>query len=135
MTVVVADTSPLNYLVLIGHIDVLHRLYGRVLVPSEVLAELTDARAPQQGGSGYSPSPSGWKYETLAETRTIPPWSRSTRVSALRFFWHRTNPMSCCSSTTLPVASRPTAVQFQTPERSVSLGPRASANCWIFDRH
>lgn len=48
MTVVVADTSPLNYLVLIGHIDVLHRLYGRVLVPPQVLAELTDSGAPHQ---------------------------------------------------------------------------------------
>jgi len=57
MTVVVADTSPLNYLVLIGHIDVLHRLYGRVLVPSEVLAELTDARAPQQVREWIQPLP------------------------------------------------------------------------------
>ena len=48
MTVVVADTSPLNYLVLIGHIDVLHRLYGRVVAPSEVLAELTNAGTPPQ---------------------------------------------------------------------------------------
>ena len=28
MTVVVADTSPLNYLVLIGQIEILHGLYG-----------------------------------------------------------------------------------------------------------
>lgn len=45
MTVVVADTSPLNYLVLIGEIDLLRRLYGRVVVPSEVVAELTDRGA------------------------------------------------------------------------------------------
>ena len=47
MTVVVADTSPLNYLVLIGQIDVLRRLYGRVVVPPEVFAELTDRAAPR----------------------------------------------------------------------------------------
>ena len=47
MTVVVADTSPLNYLTLIGHIDVLRRLYGRVLVPPQVLAELTDDGTPR----------------------------------------------------------------------------------------
>ncbi len=46
MTVVVADTSPLNYLVLIGEIGILRRLYGRVLVPPEVLAELSANGAP-----------------------------------------------------------------------------------------
>ena len=48
MTVVVADTSPVNYLVLIGQIDVLRRLYGRVVVPPEVLAELSDRAAPPE---------------------------------------------------------------------------------------
>jgi len=33
MTVVISDTSPLNYLVLIDEIDVLPRLYGRVIIP------------------------------------------------------------------------------------------------------
>ncbi len=46
MTVVVADTSPLNYLVLIGEADILRRLYGKVLIPSEVLTELSDSGAP-----------------------------------------------------------------------------------------
>jgi|HubBroStandDraft_5_1064220.scaffolds.fasta_scaffold267466_2 predicted nucleic acid-binding protein len=31
MTVVIADTSPLNYLVLIGQIEILRRLYGKEL--------------------------------------------------------------------------------------------------------
>jgi len=35
--IVVADTSPLNYLILLGHPDVLHEIYGRVLVPGAVL--------------------------------------------------------------------------------------------------
>lgn len=48
MTVVVADTSPLNYLVLIGQINILQVLYGRVLVPPEVLAELADRGAPPE---------------------------------------------------------------------------------------
>lgn len=48
MTVVVADTSPLNYLVLIGQIGILHRLYGKVFVPPEVLAELSDSGAPAE---------------------------------------------------------------------------------------
>ena len=46
MTVVIADSSPLNYLTLIGAVDVLYRLYGTVVVPQQVIAELMDAAAP-----------------------------------------------------------------------------------------
>ena len=35
-----ADTSPINYLVLIGQIDLLRQLYTRILIPPAVLAEL-----------------------------------------------------------------------------------------------
>ena len=45
--IVVADTSPLNYLVLIGHVDVLHQLYGRVVMPAGVASELRDSRSPE----------------------------------------------------------------------------------------
>lgn len=33
MTVVVADSSPLNYLTLIGSIELLHQLYDTIVVP------------------------------------------------------------------------------------------------------
>ena len=48
MTVVVADTSPLNYLVLVGQIGVLRRLFGKVIVRPEVLDELADSGAPRE---------------------------------------------------------------------------------------
>jgi len=38
MTVVVADSSPLNSLTLIGSVDVLRRLYGTVIVPQLLAA-------------------------------------------------------------------------------------------------
>jgi len=44
--VVVADTSPINYLVLIEQIQVLPHLYARVAIPAAVLAELTHPEAP-----------------------------------------------------------------------------------------
>jgi predicted nucleic acid-binding protein len=44
--IVVADTSPLNYLVRLGHPDVLHEIYGRVLVPKAVLEEMRHPEAP-----------------------------------------------------------------------------------------
>ncbi len=46
MRLVIADTSPLNYLILIGHIDVLPALFERVILPSAVAGELADAPAP-----------------------------------------------------------------------------------------
>ena len=48
MTVVVADTSPLNYLILIEAIELLPRLYGRIVIPVEVLNELIDGGAPRR---------------------------------------------------------------------------------------
>ena len=46
MTVVIADTSPLNYLALIGEVEILRALYNKVVVPPEVLVELLDSDAP-----------------------------------------------------------------------------------------
>ena len=48
MRVVIADTSPINYLVLIGEITILPRPYGQILIPAEVLAELSDPGAPPE---------------------------------------------------------------------------------------
>ncbi len=44
--IVVADTTPINYLILIEEIDVLAKLYGRVVIPHAVREELLGARAP-----------------------------------------------------------------------------------------
>ncbi len=46
MTVVIAGTSPLNYLGLIGHAEILHLLYTTVTVPTQVLNERSSAGAP-----------------------------------------------------------------------------------------
>lgn len=45
--IVVSNTSPLNYLVLINAIDVLPALYEHVLLPPVVLEELTDTGSPE----------------------------------------------------------------------------------------
>jgi predicted nucleic acid-binding protein len=39
--IVVADTSPLNYLIRLGRPDVLREIYGRVLVPHAVWIQTT----------------------------------------------------------------------------------------------
>ncbi len=48
MRLVIADTGPINYLVLVGHVDVLPRLFERIILPTEVQAELSDRDAPLQ---------------------------------------------------------------------------------------
>ena len=45
--IVIADTTPLNYMVWIGEIEVLPKLYGRVIIPPAVCDELKRARAPE----------------------------------------------------------------------------------------
>ncbi len=45
--IVVSDTTPLNYLILIGSVEVLPAIFGRVYAPSAVIAELSHSRSPQ----------------------------------------------------------------------------------------
>lgn len=45
--IVIADTGPINYLILIGEIHVLPALYGQVLIPHSVHEELGSKRAPE----------------------------------------------------------------------------------------
>lgn len=44
---VVSNTSPLNYLVLIDQIELLPALYGRVLIPQSVAEELKAPETPE----------------------------------------------------------------------------------------
>ncbi|NEP81896.1 MAG: DUF3368 domain-containing protein [Okeania sp. SIO3C4] len=44
--IVVSDTSPICYLLLIGEIKLLPQLYGQVLIPRIVQQELSDERSP-----------------------------------------------------------------------------------------
>ncbi|MDZ4658105.1 MAG: DUF3368 domain-containing protein [Bythopirellula sp.] len=44
---VVADSSPLHYLILVNHANLLSSLYGTVTIPTSVANELTHANAPR----------------------------------------------------------------------------------------
>ncbi len=44
--IVVSDTSPLNYLILIGQDHTLPALFGQVFAPPAVVAELKRSKAP-----------------------------------------------------------------------------------------
>jgi predicted nucleic acid-binding protein len=57
--IVVADTTPLNYLILIDHIDILEKLFSRRLIPHAVHDELMDVNAPT-GVRSWGMSPPVW---------------------------------------------------------------------------
>ena len=65
--IVVADTSPVNYLVLLGEIELLPKLFGNVLIPAAVEDELRCEDAP--------PSVQRWMER-------VPVWLQSRVVSA-----------------------------------------------------
>ena len=46
MQLVIADTGPINYLILIGHIDILPALFQKVILPAAVQDELKNRKAP-----------------------------------------------------------------------------------------
>ncbi|MEI7773338.1 MAG: hypothetical protein WCK17_01050 [Verrucomicrobiota bacterium] len=65
---VVADTTPLNYLVLIGQEHVLGALFDKVLIPEGVLEELKHPKAPEA---------------VLVWIQTLPTWLEVARVREL----------------------------------------------------
>jgi hypothetical protein len=49
VSLVISDTTPLNYLILIGQIEVLPQLFGRLIVPPAVIREMLHPKAPADG--------------------------------------------------------------------------------------
>lgn len=55
----IADTSPINYLIQIGQIELLPRLFERVMIPGTVQTELANSRAPL-AVQRWIDNPPGW---------------------------------------------------------------------------
>jgi predicted nucleic acid-binding protein len=64
--IVIADTSPLNYLIRLGQSDLLRNIYGRVLLPRSVLIELKHLEAPAEVRA-WASAPPVWIEETQAK--------------------------------------------------------------------
>ncbi len=64
--VVVADTTPLNYLILIGQTEVLRELFDEVMIPEAVLAELRHPKAPTAVASWLLNLPAWLTIEKVA---------------------------------------------------------------------
>lgn len=69
MRLVIADTGPVNYLILIGYIDLLPRLFERVALPVAVQTELSDSLAPAEVRRWIA-SPPAWLE--IHDTASLP---------------------------------------------------------------
>jgi len=65
--VVVSDTTPVNYLLLIGEIDLLQQLFGRVLLPQAVVTELLHPDAPFLVSAWAASLPAWIEVKTIIE--------------------------------------------------------------------
>lgn len=63
--IIVSDTSPLNYLVLIGEIAILQKLAGQVIIPQAVYHELQDRIPRSKLKTGLTPVLRGLKFGRL----------------------------------------------------------------------
>jgi predicted nucleic acid-binding protein len=61
MRLVVADTGPINYLVLIDAVGLLPQLFERIFIPVVVHAELIDSEAPEKVRAWIGQFPRGLK--------------------------------------------------------------------------
>jgi len=66
--IVVSDTTPLNYLVLVSKQDILPLLFGRVIVPEAVMRELQVAAAPPEVRQWLSSRPAWLETKQAATT-------------------------------------------------------------------
>jgi hypothetical protein len=82
--IVVADTSPLNYLVLLGHIEILEKIYAEVVVPQSVLDELRDSEAPARLARGFR-LPRDGCTSPRSSFGEIPSWIDWTAVNKTQF--------------------------------------------------
>ncbi len=64
--IVVADSSPLHYLILLGEMDLLPRLYSEVTIPAAVADELTTVGAPPEVSAWMSRPPSWIRVAVVA---------------------------------------------------------------------
>jgi predicted nucleic acid-binding protein len=69
---VVADTSSVNYAILIDEIEVLHELYGTIAIPGAVLSELRNPRTPKKVSSWIEKRPQWLEVHEIASVDATP---------------------------------------------------------------
>lgn len=84
--IVISDTSPINYLILTDAIEILEKLFNRIIVPGAVFTELQHAKTPQPVKDWIANAPS-WFEAKQANASLFTPakkdWQRRTRSDCL----------------------------------------------------
>ena len=65
--IIVSNTSPINYLILIGHINLLPELFQQIIVPQEVYSELSDVFAPSSVQTWIAAVPDWLKIQPVSQ--------------------------------------------------------------------
>lgn len=63
--IVIADTSPISYLILVDEAELLPELYGQILVPFAVFQELTSPEAPSKVRNWFLEKPDWFEVRTI----------------------------------------------------------------------
>ncbi len=63
--IIVSDTSPINYLILIGHINLLLELSQEIVIPHAVYRELSDLEAPKPVQNWIATPPNWLKVQVV----------------------------------------------------------------------
>jgi len=83
MRLVVADTGPLNYLILIEAVDLLPKLFEHVLIPAAVYAELNHTDAPELVRAFAAAKPTWLEVHPdptpAIEEWPMQPWTKESR--------------------------------------------------------
>lgn len=112
--IVVSNTSPLNYLILIEQVDVLSKLYERVLVPEVVASELSRPATPERVRDWIAEPQRGLR---CARQSQLTPISRLRVVNGTLCVL-RSRPSAGFFSTTRKLVGSPRSEAFRSPEFS-----------------
>ncbi|MBD2310557.1 DUF3368 domain-containing protein [Desertifilum sp. FACHB-1129] len=65
--IIVSNTSPINYLILIGQIDLLPKLFRQIVIPQVVYSELSDPEAPSLVRTWIVTPPDWLKIQSVSQ--------------------------------------------------------------------
>ena len=116
--IVVSDTTPLNYLILIESVHVLPALFGRVYAPSAVIHELAHPRSPEPVRRWTDSLP---EWLTVQEPTRIDPSLRLGSGEAAAIALAEELKADWVLVMSARVRGKPSAADFEWPARSASL--------------
>jgi predicted nucleic acid-binding protein len=76
--IVIADSTPLNYLILIHQVDLLPQLFDRILIPPAVFEELQHQETPDVV-RGWIARPPSWLHVQALRSVLDPRWASLIR--------------------------------------------------------